>query len=82
MREVGTFVVIYKIFIDINYKLIPVITNYPQISHKLEVKPIKTICTRNLRYVFPFQVPTRLDKDKLRDYAQLDERYEVECLSI
>jgi len=28
------------------------------------------------------EVPTRLEKDKMREYAQLDERYEVSCISI
>ena len=25
-------------------------------------------------------IPTRLDKDKLKDYAQLNERFEVSCM--
>jgi len=25
------------------------------------------------------EVPTRLDKDKMKEYAQLDERYKVRC---
>jgi len=28
------------------------------------------------------EVPTRLEKDKMREYAQLDERYEVSCISV
>ena len=27
------------------------------------------------------QLPTRLDKDKMKDYSQLEERYQVGCLS-
>jgi len=28
------------------------------------------------------EVPTRLEKDKMREFAQLDERYEVGCLRL
>jgi len=35
----------------------------------------------DLQTVKIHEVPTRLEKDKMREYAQLDERYEVSSVS-